>query len=143
MRDPQYDDQIDRITTEYLDTKSLYDKVSKRLDELKSTLNDIVTNDGAADEKGNLWLPAGKRQLKKERRVSRSFDLDAAEDWCKQQGIFDEVKKVVITETVDEDKLLAYAWEHRDISSVIESFNREKVSWAFKVVDKQAFIDES
>jgi len=143
MKDAQYDQQLERLMTEYLDTKSLHEKVTKRLDEVKGALTEIVTHDGVADDKGNLWLPVGTRQLKKERRVSRSFDLDAAAEWCKEQGIFDEVKTVVVIETVDEDKLLAYAWEHREASSVIESFNKERVSWAFKVVDKQAFIDES
>lgn len=134
---------VQRLTTEYLDTKSLSDKIGSRLDELKLILTKYVVDNGSEDEKGNLWLPVGQRQLKRERRVSISFDEEAAEAWAREQGIFDEVKKVVTKETVDLDLLLAYAWEHREVSGTIESFNKEKVTWAFKVVEKPSFIDES
>lgn len=136
-------DRVQRLLTEYLDTKSLSDKIAKRLDEVKTALVEYLKEEGQPDEKGNLWIPVGDKQLKHERRSSIFLDQSAAEDWCREQGIFDDLKQVVVTETVDEDKLLAYAWEHREVSKVIESFNKEKVTWAFKVVDKQAFSDES
>lgn len=136
-------DDVSRLTSEYLDTKSMSDKVISRLEELKASLTRYIMKDGQEDDKGNYWLPVGSRQLKREKRVTKTFDAEAATEWCKEQGIFDEVKKVVHVEVVDEDKLLAYAWENREIAPIIESFTKEKVSWAFKVVDKKAFIDES
>lgn len=134
---------LDRLVQEYLNTKSMADKVNTRLDELKATLTKYVDNHGQPDEKGSLWLPVGSCQIKKERRSSKFFDEDAATAWAKEQGIFNDVKRIVIKEWVDMDLLLEYAWEHREVAPVIESFNKEKVTWAFKVVEKQAFIDES
>lgn len=136
-------DDLIRLTGEYLDTKALQEKVTKRMDELKMSLGIHVDTEGFTDDKGNKWLPVGTRQLKREKRVSKSFDEAAAIAWCKEHGIYDDVKKVVTIETIDEDKLLAYAWENREHSSTIESFNVEKVTWAFKVVEKRSFDDES
>jgi hypothetical protein len=136
-------EDIERLSEEYVNTKSMLDKVTTRLNELKEALTRLVDEQGQPDEKGNLWLPAGNRQLKKERRSSLSFDEESAEQWAKSEGIFNDVKRVIFKEVVDEDKLLAYAWEHREASPIIESFNKEKVTWAFKVVEKKAYIDES
>ena len=134
---------LERLTTEYINTKGMADKVNARLDELKQTLSYRVVKEGQEDEKGNLWLPVGTRQLKREKRVSTSFNEGAAEEWAKEQGIFNDVKKVIIKEVLDVDRLLAYAWEHKEVRNTIEGFNTDKVTWAFKVVEKQAFIDES
>ncbi len=136
-------DYLQRMATEYLNTKDMLNKVDARLDEIKKSLTREVDTYGTPDEKGNLWLPAGDLQLKKERRSSLSFDEEAAEKWAKEQGIFDQVKKVIFKEVLDVDLLLAYAWENREVSPVIEGFNKEKVTWAFKVVEKKAYVDES
>lgn len=134
---------LERLTKEYLDTKNMADKVNDRLDELKAALSMRVMKDGQEDDRGNLWLPVGSRQLKREKRVSITFDEEAAEQWAKEQGIFNDVKRIIIKEKIDMDLLLAYAWEHKEVQQCIESFNTEKITWAFKVVEKQAFIDES
>lgn len=137
---PRVREDLERLTREYLNTKGMADKVNARLDEIKKSLSTATDSLGQADEKGNLWVPLGDLQLKREKRVSTSFDSDAAEAWAKEQGIWDDVKMVV--ETLDVDKLLALAWEHREFSPVVESFNKERITWAFKVVEKKAYDDD-
>ena len=133
-------DDLSRLTTEYLNTKSMSDKVNARMTEIKKALSSATDTMGQADEKGNLWLPLGNNQLKREKRVSTSFDADAAAAWAKEQGLWDSVK--IVVETLDVDKLLALAWENREYSSVVESFNKETITWAFKVVEKKAYDDD-
>lgn len=134
---------LERLAQEFLNTKSLLDKVTARFNELKQALTEAVDNDGYEDDKGHRWLPVGSLQLKRERRATVSFDVEAAEEWAKAEGIFDDVKKVIVQETIDHDLLLAYAWEHRELTPVVKSFNKEKVSWAFKVVEKRSYDEES
>ena len=133
-------DDLSRLTTEYLNTKSMSDKVTARLNEIKKALSSATDSMGQSDEKGNLWLPLGTNQLKREKRVATSFDMEAATVWAKEQGLWDTLK--IVVETLDVDKLLALAWENREYSSVVESFNKETITWAFKVVEKKAYDDD-
>lgn len=130
-----------RLAREYRDTKQMIDKVSKRLTELKSALMSELDAEGTPDDRGHVWCPAGDFTLKKERRVSEVFDLQAATTWAKENGFWDEVKEVV--EVASEDKILALGWNHPELTDTLTKFYDLKVSWAFKVIEGQSYDEAS
>lgn len=140
MADKVDSEIVGRLVTEYKSSREMVDKVQARVDEFKRELTRLVKSHGKPDDRGHLWLPAGDSQVKHERRVSKSFDLQSAREWAKEIGIWDEVKEVV--ETTSEDQILKYVWSHPEHESTLASFYTERESWAFKVVDQKSYDDE-
>ncbi len=121
---------VQRLAEEYKKTKGVLEDIEKRANSLKKELNDIVIEHGVADDKGHLWVQVGDTKLKRERRVTRSFDTGSAKTWAEENGHWDSVKEVV--EVISEDKLLNLAWTDKDLEETIQGFYIEKESWAFK-----------
>lgn len=124
---PEY---YERLAQEYKKSKEALDMLTKRQNEMKAELVEAIKEQGYEDDKGHKWLKLGSMELKYERRVSRSFDEFAADAWAHETGRWDELKRVV--EMLDEDKLLALAWENEDVAETIQAFYVEKETWAFK-----------
>lgn len=121
---------LERLAEEYKKSKDTLAVIEKRTNDIKKELSVAVEKFGDADDKGHLWLTVGDTVLKREKRVSRSFDATSAEGWAKEKGIWDDVKDVV--EVMSEDKLLGLAWSDKSLEEIIMSFYIEKESWAFK-----------
>ena len=128
MTTPEY---YERLAQEFKKSKEAIDSLTKRQNEMRTELVKAIQENGYEDDKGHLWYSAGSTEIKYERRVSRSFNIEAAEQWAKGLGIWEDLKKVV--EMLDEDKLLGYAWNHKDKEEEIQGFYTEKESWALKV----------
>ena len=122
---------VERLAEEYKKSKQVLEDIEKRTNSLKKELTDIIIEHGVADDKGHVWVQIGDLKLKRERRVSRSFDTNSAREWAEENGYWDEVKEVV--EVISEDKMLGLAWSNKDLSETIQGFYVEKESWAFKV----------
>lgn len=121
---------VQRLAEEFKKSKEALALIEKRTNDLKKELSDIVDKHGVVDDSGNRWVRIGDMQLKRERRVSRSFDMASAEQWAKDNELWDRVK--VVIEQVDEDAILALAWENEDIADIVSGFYGEKETWAFK-----------
>jgi hypothetical protein len=85
---------------------------------------------GKPDEKGNLWINTSGFEIKRERRVSKTFNADAAEAWAKENGYWETIKEVV--EVISEDKLLGLAWNNEDVQEKVKTLYVEKETWALK-----------
>ncbi|MBF83403.1 MAG: hypothetical protein CL489_02895 [Acidobacteria bacterium] len=120
-----------RLVVEYKASKEMADSAKKRADKLKAELVELVDTRGYEGENGHLWYEIGEYKLKRERRVSKTFDAAGCEEWAKETGLWDDVSEVV--ESLSEDKVLALAWDDPDIRSEIERFYIEKETWAFKL----------
>ena len=120
-----------RLVEEYKSAKDLADSSKKRADALKKELSDLVESEGYEGDNGHQWYEIGDYKLKRERRVSKSFDSDECEKWAKTTGLWDEVSEVV--ELLSEDKVLALAWDDRDVREASDHFYKEKETWAFKL----------
>ncbi len=120
-----------RLVEEYKSAKDLADSSKKRADALKKELSDLVESEGYEGDNGHLWYEIGDYKLKRERRVSKTFDSDECGVWAKDTGLWDKVSEVV--ELLSEDKVLALAWDDPEIREEIERFYKEKVTWAFKL----------
>jgi hypothetical protein len=128
MTTPEY---YERLAQEFKKTKEGIEALTKRQTEMRTELVKAIQENGYEDDKGHLWYGAGSVELKYERRVSRSFNIDAAEQWARSLGIWEDLKKVV--EILDEDKLLGYVWANKDKEEEVQGFYTEKESWALKV----------
>ena len=120
-----------RLVVEYKASKEMADSAKKRADGLKSQLIELVDERGYEGENGHRWFEVGDYKLKRERRVSKTFDAAACEEWAKASGLWDEVSEVV--ELLSEDRVLALAWDAPEIRAEIERFYVEKETWAFKL----------
>ena len=120
----------EKLADDFRKSKEAIDALTKRQEAMKKELVQAVKDNGYEDEKGNVWLKLGEKELKYERRVSRALNADAAEQWAREQGIWDDIKEVV--ERLSEEKLLGYSWLHKEVEDIIQGFYSEKESWAFK-----------
>jgi hypothetical protein len=119
-----------RMVEEFKGTKLLVKNATDRLNKFKKELSDLVEDQGHTDHDGHKWFHLGDHKLKRERRLSKSFDIASATDWAKEEGHWDDVK--VVSESLDEDKLLALAWDDEKIRDAVLCFYVEKEIWAFK-----------
>jgi len=119
-----------KMVEEFVSQKKLLSQLEVRVDKLKKELSNVVEQHGTIDDSGHVWLNVGGHELKRERRVSKTFNVATAEEWAKENGLWDDVKEVV--ERLSEDKLLAVAWNDKSLLPIVQSFYVEKEIWAFK-----------
>lgn len=131
---------LPQLVKMYQEQRDFAVKINARVDELKKELVKRIEEEGFFDEKGNQWLDAGDFQLKRERRVTVSFNEHFAEDWAKKRGIWDQVKE--IREVVSEDQILAVAWEDEDMKHDLDNFYTKRENFAFKVIEGRSYDEE-
>lgn len=132
QRSPELDAEVhlQRLIEEYKKSKEALEQLEKRQNLMKKELTQAIEEKGYTDDKGHVWLKVGPYEIKRERRVSRSFDTKAAEDWARANGMWDSVKEVI--EVLSEERLLALAWEDKSLNETVSTFYVEKETWAFK-----------
>lgn len=121
----------EKLAQEFKKSKEAIEALTKRQNEMRAELVTAIQENGHEDDKGHIWYNLGEMELKYERRVSRTFDRASAEAWAKENEIWDRIK--IVVEELDEDALLALAWENEDIASVVAGFYGEKETWALKL----------
>jgi hypothetical protein len=119
-----------KFVEDYVSQKKLLSQLETKIEKMKKELSNIVDTLGTADDSGHIWLNIGGHELKRERRVSKSFNSSEAETWAKENGVWDDVKEVI--ERISEDKLLGLAWNDKSLLPTIQGFYTEKEIWAFK-----------
>jgi len=119
-----------KMVEEFVSQKKLLSQLEARVDKIKKELSTVVEQHGTPDDSGHIWLNVGGHELKRERRVSKTFNAANAEQWAKENGLWDDVKEIV--ERLSEDKLLAVAWNDKSLLPTIQGFYVEKETWAFK-----------
>lgn len=122
---------IKRIVGEYKKAKEMIETLEMRNGEMRKIITEAIVSNGMPDNNGHVWLSIDDIELKRERRVSKTFNAAAAEAWAKQEGHWETVKEVI--EVLSEDKLLGLAWNDDTIQEKIKEFYAEKESWALKV----------
>ncbi len=122
---------VSKLVNEFQNHKSMLEATQKRLDGFKKELTEILDTHGKPDDKGNLWINLPSCEIKRERRISKTFNASAAEAWAKENGFWDSVKEVI--ETINEGLLLGLAWDNDEIQEKVKSFYVEKETWALKV----------
>lgn len=131
---------LPQLVKMYREQKEFADKLNARVDEIKQELIKRVQEEGFVDDKGNQWLDSGDFQLKRERRVSVSFNEHFAEEWAKKKGVWDQVKEV--REFVSEDQILAVAWDDEEMKHDLDNFYTRRENFAFKVVEGKSYEED-
>lgn len=129
--DNKYDEQyLTRLVEDFVSQKKLLSQLETRVDKMKKELSTVVDEYGTPDDSGHIWLNVGGHELKRERRVSKSFNSEKAEEWAREQGLWNDVKEVI--ERLSEDKLVGLAWNDKTHLPMVQTFYTEKETWAFK-----------
>lgn len=136
---------VERLAEEYIKRKQLLDSLTKEVNGIKDLLVKAVDENGTPDEKGHIWLSAGKYTLQRQKRQGKKFlDRDAAEQWAKKEGFWDTVK--VVREELDEDALLGYVYVRRsDVDGIEDTLQSLYITpeptWAFQTPVEQEQYD--
>lgn len=128
---------IDRLAEEYVRATVHVKDATEHKEELKKLLLKTIEESGEHDEKGNQWVAGEEYLIKRERRVSKGWDANLAEEWAKGLGILDNLTTTVTTTAIDPDKVAAYAFTHPELEATVKAFNTESVTWAFPQPVKQ------
>lgn len=118
----------------YIETKALADEAATRLKKQRDDMIAYVEKRGIVDDKGNAWIEAeGLGRVKRERRVSNVFDVDAAMEYLTSHGgdLYDQCVEMV--PVVNEDALLAAIYEETIPDDVASTWYTEKETFALKV----------
>jgi uncharacterized membrane protein YheB (UPF0754 family) len=131
--------EIKKTVRQYLSLKGEVELLSKRQSELKSRLTSVLESDGETDAKGHIRLTvedelAGEVTLTKQRKVSKSLDMEVAESLLQNRGIKDKCIKMV--PTLDEAAIMAAFYEGDLTEEDIDTMFPAKVSYAFLVTTK-------
>lgn len=124
-----------RLAKEFQAAKDASDVFKKRAEKLRTEIVSFIKEHGLEDDKRHRWMESDELhlQIKYERRVSKLLDLDAVEAWAKSEGLWDRIKAVV--EVVDEDKLMALAWDDPAIAQEVQTLYKESETYALKVIN--------
>jgi hypothetical protein len=125
---------VQEIVRQYVGLKDHVDLIVKRQNEVKQRLVAVIDSDGVTDERGHISFPinddsTGIKAITKQRRVSKSLDIDAAEDILAKKGLKDLCIKMM--PMLDEDAIMAAFYEGRLTEEDIDTMFPAKVSYAF------------
>ena len=137
-RDPQEAALISKAR-KYAFLKSQLEFIEKEQKEIRSELFTDIDTAGYTDDKGNvvLELPEvveGFGSIMKQRRVSKKFDKDKAEEIIEAKGLQDKLFKTV--QVVDEDALMAALYNDELTEAEIDEMYPQSVIWALVMLKK-------
>jgi hypothetical protein len=122
---------------QYLALKDQLDLITKRQTEIKQRLIEVV-DAVEADDRGHRVLSVadetvGEVTLTRQRRVSKSLNMDVAEEILTKKGIKDTCIKMV--PVIDEGAIMAAFYENYLTEEDIDLMFPSKISYAF-LLDK-------
>ena len=118
---------------QYVFLKEEVTAIEARVGTLRKRILAAVDELGEVNDKGSLVLPIDDKvsntaSVIKQRRVSKVFDEDKANDVLKDKGLFESVTKTIVV--LDQDAVMAAYYDGKLTDEDIESMFPEKVSWA-------------
>jgi hypothetical protein len=123
---------VGRHLAEYFNAKSLADKATERVRKQRDLLIDYAEEAGVEDDKGHRWVEVpGVGTIKRERRVSVSFDSVFAEAWLRSKDMYDECTVTVVE--LDEDVVLGKLYEGDIPEDVGQSMYPTKEQFSLRV----------
>lgn len=127
-------DSIKSIVRQFVGLKDQVDIITKRQTDVKKQLLAIVEADGVEDDRGHISFlidddETGVKAITKQRRVSKSLDIDAAETILTKKGIKDTCIKMM--PILDEDAIMAAFYEGLLTEEDIDTMFPAKVTYAF------------
>lgn len=135
---------FESLASEYVRSKRVADDMAKRSKEIRDVLARAMNTRGEEDDKGNLWMGAGRYLLRYQKRQSApSIDKEAAEAWAKENGLWEDLKKVTVVEEVDEDALVAYVFQNPEHEDDLRTLYKvPEPTWAFLMPEEVDQYDD-
>jgi hypothetical protein len=132
-------DNIRREVQQYVTLKEEGDAIAERVTTIKQRLTAYIEDLGEPNEKGSIVLPVedertNTRAIVKQRRVSKQFDEDTANDLLKDKGLFETCTTTITV--LDQDAVMGAYYEGKLTDADIEKMFPEKVTWAL-VLEKK------
>ena len=132
---PRLVDENDLMTQakEYVFLKKQLEYLEKQQKELREKLFSHLENSGDADSDGHIVLELpqeieGVVAIKKQRRVTRKINEEAAETVINQKGLQDKLYKTI--RVVDEDALMAALYNDELTEEEIDVMYPQNITWA-------------
>lgn len=121
---------------QYAALKGQSELLSTRQNEIKKRLTEVVDTLGSTDDRGHIILDvddetSGVKKIFKQRRVSKTLDMDVAEDILTKKGIKEACIKMM--PILDESAIMAAFYEGHLTEQDIDTMFPSKVSYAFIV----------
>jgi hypothetical protein len=131
-------DNLVNDVRQYLALKDQMDMLSKRQAEIKTRLIESVDQEEPNDSGHRILTvdaeDAGSVTLTRQRRVSKTLDMNVAEEILTKKGIKDQCIKMV--PMIDESAIMAAFYENYLTEEDIDTMFPAKVSYAFLVDNK-------
>ena len=130
-------DELLENVRQYLALKDNIELLTKRQSEIKQRLIEVVDVE-APDDRGHRVLKVAlddsqEVTLTRQRRVSKTLNMDVAEDILTKKGIKDQCIKMV--PTIDESAIMSAFYENYLTEEDIDAMFPAKVTYAF-LLDK-------
>lgn len=127
---------LDRFLQEvrqYLVVKENIDFFNKRQSEMKTRVVEQLKELGEEDSKGNLVLELDDKETKitsvvHQKRVSKSLDMEKAEQILEAKGIKDRC--IVTVKTISEEEIMAAYYEGLITEEEVDEMFPSKISYA-------------
>jgi len=121
---------------QFLALKKEVEVLTKRQDEIKSRLKLTVEAAGETDDRGHVTLQVdddiiGAVTLTQQRRVSKTLDMNVAENLLKERGIYDKCVKMV--PVLQEDAIMSCVYTGELSEADVDAMFPAKISFAFLV----------
>ena len=121
---------------QYVAAKDQSDLITNRMSEIKKRITLAIEALGNTDERGHIVLDidddiSGVKNVMKQRRVSKTLDMEVAEKILTARGIKDTCIKMM--PMLDESAIMAAFYEGYLTEEDIDTMFPEKVSYAFIV----------
>jgi len=113
--------------------KDKIDQLNSLQSEVRSTLKDGVKELGEEDSRGHIVVEVdddttGIRKVMQQRKVSKSLDIEVAENILKEKNIHERC--VTMVPVLNEDEIMAAFYEGLITEEDIDAMFPAKVSWA-------------
>lgn len=125
------------MAEEYAEISEQIKVLDKRKKELADKIKANSEKFGTKDDKGSYYFESDEYVTGKVSKKSFSINQGRAKEKLTELGLWDELKKVVTTETLDEELLEKYVSEGKVSLNTVESFTDVKESFSVSVVKKE------
>lgn len=121
------------LVRQHVELKAQLALAAEREKELKSRITEILKSEGEPDVRGSLSLEiddkiSGVSKVVWQKRVSKSLDMEAAEDLLEAKDLLDRC--VTMMPVLDEEEIMKAYYEDLLTETDVDAMFPEKISWA-------------
>lgn len=124
-------ESVKQTLRQYLALKAETDLLTTRANELKKRLTEGVEELGKVDDRGHTILEIDDTKLTKQRKVSKTLDIDIATAILKEKNIYEQCVEMV--PVLQDNEILARVYTGELTEADIDTMFPAKISYAFIV----------